>query len=183
MEFNHENSYIWKYLAKPGDTARSRKFGREKAQSCGCRGNQCCYVFMFVKNTFFVITSSKIKVCPVFVFLWPKKGLSFWKQSAPFMMSRKKENGEVFYTGYCIDLLNELVRNLKFTYEIYFTPDGFYGAETDNGTWNGIIGELLYKVWLQGHCFNFYLCWEWQTCTLWRRIIMPSGCMSSFCWW
>ncbi|RMX49451.1 hypothetical protein pdam_00013352 [Pocillopora damicornis] len=66
-------------------------------------------------------------------------------ESAPFMMSRKKENGEVFYTGYCIDLLNELVRNLKFTYEIYFTPDGFYGAETDNGTWNGIIGELLYK--------------------------------------
>ena len=69
MEFNHESSCIWKYLAKPGDTARSRKFGREKAQSCGCRGNQCCYVFMFVKNTFFVITSSKIKVCPVFVFL------------------------------------------------------------------------------------------------------------------
>ncbi|PFX27300.1 Glutamate receptor 4 [Stylophora pistillata] len=66
-------------------------------------------------------------------------------KAAPFMMSRTEENGEVVYTGYCIDLLNELARNLKFTYEIYFTPDGFYGAETDNGTWNGIIGELLYK--------------------------------------
>lgn len=64
------------------------------------------------------------------------------------MMSRKKENGEVFYIGYCIDLFNELVRNFKFIYEIYFILDGFYGVEIDNGIWNGIIGELLYKVWL-----------------------------------
>ena len=62
------------------------------------------------------------------------------------MMRKNEEDGGVSYEGYCVDLLNELARNLKFTYEIYPSPDGFYGAETDNGTWDGIIGELLNEV-------------------------------------
>ncbi|XP_078383275.1 glutamate receptor ionotropic, kainate 2-like isoform X2 [Oculina patagonica] len=66
-------------------------------------------------------------------------------ETAPFVMSKTHEDGSVTYEGYCIDLLNELARNLKFTYEIYPTPDGMYGAETENGTWNGMIGELLNK--------------------------------------
>ena len=64
------------------------------------------------------------------------------------MVSKKLKDGSVSYEGYCIDLLNELARNLKFTYEIYLTPDGMYGAETENGTWNGMIGELLNEVCL-----------------------------------
>ena len=55
----------------------------------------------------------------------------------------KKKQG---YEGYCIDLLNELAKNLKFTFEIYTVPDGLYGAETINGTWNGMIGELISEV-------------------------------------
>ena len=61
-------------------------------------------------------------------------------------MKKKDVDGSFWYEGYCIDLLNELARNLKFTYEIYPSPDGLYGAETENGTWNGIIGELINKV-------------------------------------
>ena len=61
-------------------------------------------------------------------------------------MKEENEGGSSLYEGYCIDLLNELARNLKFTYEIYVSPDGMYGAQTDNGTWNGMIGEIVNEV-------------------------------------
>ena len=61
-------------------------------------------------------------------------------------MKGKNKDGTISFTGYCIDLLNELARNLHFTYDIYPSPDGNYGAETGNGTWNGMIGELINKV-------------------------------------
>ncbi|KAL9962102.1 hypothetical protein ACROYT_G031174 [Oculina patagonica] len=66
-------------------------------------------------------------------------------EGAPFVMKTKQVDGSFLYEGYCIDLLNELARNFKFTYEIYPSPDGLYGAETKNGTWNGMIGELISK--------------------------------------
>ena len=62
------------------------------------------------------------------------------------MVKEMRANGNFSYEGYCIDLLNELARILKFTYEIYPSPDGLYGVEMENGTWNGMIGELLNKV-------------------------------------
>ena len=61
-------------------------------------------------------------------------------------MKMKHVDGSFSYEGYCIDLLNELARNLKFTYEIYPCPDGLYGAKTENGTWNGMIDELISEV-------------------------------------
>ena len=61
-------------------------------------------------------------------------------------MKEENEDGSSSYEGYCIDLLNELARNLKFTYEIYVSPDGMYGAQTDDGTWNGMIGEIVHEV-------------------------------------
>ncbi|XP_078376095.1 glutamate receptor 4-like isoform X2 [Oculina patagonica] len=66
-------------------------------------------------------------------------------EDAPFIMKKKDVHGHFSYEGYCIDLLNELARNLKFSYEIYPSPDGLYGAKTENGTWDGIIGELISK--------------------------------------
>ena len=69
-------------------------------------------------------------------------------QESPYVMKRKKHS-ELFYEGYCIDFLKELARNLKFTYEIYTTPDGKYGAEMEDGTWNGVVGEILNKVWFK----------------------------------
>jgi len=62
------------------------------------------------------------------------------------MMAKKLEDDSISYRGYCIDLLNELTRNLKFTYDIHVIPDGKYGVETENGSWNGMIGELLNEV-------------------------------------
>ncbi|XP_078382294.1 glutamate receptor ionotropic, kainate 2-like [Oculina patagonica] len=66
-------------------------------------------------------------------------------ENAPYVMEKKHVDGSFLYEGYCIDLLNELARHLKFTYEIYTSPDGLYGAETENGTWDGSIGELMSK--------------------------------------
>ncbi|XP_067050317.1 glutamate receptor ionotropic, kainate 3-like [Acropora muricata] len=61
---------------------------------------------------------------------------------APFVMAVKQKDGSISYEGYCIDLLNKLAENLHFTYEIYTSPDEAYGAESENGSWNGLIGEL-----------------------------------------
>ena len=61
-------------------------------------------------------------------------------------MSGKDKYGTISYHGYCIDLLIELAKTLHFTYEIYLSPDGEYGAKTGNGAWNGMVGELIDKV-------------------------------------
>lgn len=61
-------------------------------------------------------------------------------------MVKKEDGGAKSYEGYSIDLLNELSRVLKFTYYIYRAPDGLFGAETENGTWNGMIGEIIKGV-------------------------------------
>lgn len=53
-----------------------------------------------------------------------------------------KENLE----GFCIDLANEVSRKLHFDYHIQFVNDGNYGRELDNGTWNGMVGELIRHV-------------------------------------
>ena len=75
-------------------------------------------------------------------------------QDPPFIMKKKIKDGGISYKGYCIDLLNELARMLKFTYEIYPSPDGKYGAVTENGTWNGMVGELVSKVKANVHYFK-----------------------------
>ena len=74
-------------------------------------------------------------------------------------MAKKLEDGSISYRGYCIDLLNELTRNLKFTYDIYVIPDGKYGVETENGSWNGMIGELLNAVCKHVGFFCLWALW------------------------
>ncbi|XP_077980092.1 glutamate receptor ionotropic, NMDA 2B-like [Glandiceps talaboti] len=52
-----------------------------------------------------------------------------------------------FYTmccsGYCIELLQILSRDLKFTYDLYLVDDDLYGVRYDNGSWNGIVRDLI----------------------------------------
>ena len=67
-------------------------------------------------------------------------------KAAPYVMRTVRDDGTESFKGYCMDLLDELARILKFTYEVYTSPDGLYGAETENGSWNGMIGELIRKV-------------------------------------
>lgn len=66
-------------------------------------------------------------------------------QDAPFVVN-KNTNGTISFDGYFIDLLKELAKILKFAFEIYSSPDGVFGAETDEGMWNGVIGGLVNEV-------------------------------------
>ncbi|XP_044180944.1 glutamate receptor 2-like [Acropora millepora] len=63
----------------------------------------------------------------------------------PFVMRKQEEDGKISYEGFCIDLLEQLAKMLHFTYEIYPSPDGQYGGVTENGSWNGMMGELVNK--------------------------------------
>ena len=60
------------------------------------------------------------------------------------MYKTVKENGSVEYYGYCIDLLRRISEILDFSYDIYDTE--LYGAMADDGSWNGLIQELISKV-------------------------------------
>ena len=50
--------------------------------------------------------------------------------------------GTAGYEGYCIDLLEYLSEELGFSYDLTVVPDGKYGSQLADGTWNGMIGEL-----------------------------------------
>ena len=62
------------------------------------------------------------------------------------MMAVTQKDGSISYEGYCIDLLNKLAENLHFIYDIHISPDEAYGVESHNGSWNGLIGELINEV-------------------------------------
>ena len=61
-------------------------------------------------------------------------------------MAVKQKDGSISYAGYCIELLNKLRENLHFTYEIHTSPNEAYGAESENGSWKRVIGELINEV-------------------------------------
>lgn len=50
------------------------------------------------------------------------------------------------YQGYSIDVLDALSNYLGFKYEIYVAPDHKYGSMQPDGQWNGLMGELVFKV-------------------------------------
>ncbi|XP_012174802.1 ionotropic receptor 25a [Bombus terrestris] len=60
----------------------------------------------------------------------------------PFVMYNE-ENGT--YYGFCIDLLDEIKDTVGFQYEIRETEDRRYGSLNPNGSWNGMMRELIDK--------------------------------------
>uniref|UniRef100_A0ABM1IVT1 Glutamate receptor ionotropic, kainate 2 n=1 Tax=Polistes dominula TaxID=743375 RepID=A0ABM1IVT1_POLDO len=58
----------------------------------------------------------------------------------PFVMY-KNETGEWY--GFCIDLLNEIRQTVEFEYDIRAIDN--YGEMSENGSWNGMIKELIEK--------------------------------------
>ncbi|XP_048102525.1 glutamate receptor ionotropic, delta-1 isoform X2 [Alosa alosa] len=64
----------------------------------------------------------------------------------PFVMVAENILGQPKrYKGFSIDVLDALAKILGFKYEIYQVSDGKYGSQMPNGTWNGMIGELINK--------------------------------------
>lgn len=50
------------------------------------------------------------------------------------------------YKGFSIDVLDALAKILGFKYDIYQVADSKYGSQLPNGSWNGMIGELINKA-------------------------------------
>jgi len=70
-------------------------------------------------------------------------------QTAPYLTL--KENftglsGNDLYDGYCADLAKKIADNVGFDYLIKPVADGKYGGRQDNGSWNGMVGELVRRV-------------------------------------
>ncbi|XP_076141201.1 glutamate receptor ionotropic, delta-1 isoform X2 [Alosa pseudoharengus] len=64
----------------------------------------------------------------------------------PFVMVAENILGQTKrYKGFSIDVLDALSRILGFKYDIYQVEDGKYGSLLPNGSWNGMIGELIGK--------------------------------------
>jgi hypothetical protein len=70
------------------------------------------------------------------------------------MLKNTKHNetlvGNDRYRGYCIDLLDKIAKMCNFSYIIKEVDDEKHGAYV-GGKWNGMVGELIDKVYL----FNY----------------------------
>ena len=55
-----------------------------------------------------------------------------------------EEDGQ--FKGFCIDILNEIANKMNFRYTIYKVPDNQYGSQNENGSWDGMIRELMDKA-------------------------------------
>ena len=64
----------------------------------------------------------------------------------------KNREGKEMFEGFCVDLLNAVAQKIGFDYDIYTVLDGQTGQKYSNGSWSGVIGELVRGV----SCFNLY---------------------------
>ncbi|KAL4714293.1 hypothetical protein ACJJTC_009645 [Scirpophaga incertulas] len=53
------------------------------------------------------------------------------------------EEGQPLYEGYCVDLIAKLAEAMDFDYEIVTPKTGTFGRKLPNGTWDGIVGDLM----------------------------------------
>uniref|UniRef100_A0A4W3I6F7 Glutamate receptor n=1 Tax=Callorhinchus milii TaxID=7868 RepID=A0A4W3I6F7_CALMI len=64
----------------------------------------------------------------------------------PYVMlklNHQQLEGNERYEGFCVEMLQELSNLLRFKYKIQLVADGVYGVAEPNGTWTGMIGELV----------------------------------------
>jgi len=66
--------------------------------------------------------------------------------TAPFTMRRsspRQLSGNSEFEGYVIDLIAELSRMIGFNYKIRLCKDEKHGSRQSNGSWDGMLGELI----------------------------------------
>ncbi|XP_043230335.1 glutamate receptor ionotropic, delta-1-like [Amphibalanus amphitrite] len=62
----------------------------------------------------------------------------------PYISVVRQGDGSYHFDGYLMDLWHTIARELRLTYRLVALPGGGYGSMDENGTWNGLIGELAY---------------------------------------
>ncbi|KAI8480234.1 Glutamate receptor ionotropic, delta-1 [Branchiostoma belcheri] len=60
----------------------------------------------------------------------------------PFAFRVDTSDGPEF-SGFCMDLLKELSIMLDYDYELYEVHDGKYGGRGADGTWSGMVGDVM----------------------------------------
>ncbi|CAL4178048.1 unnamed protein product, partial [Meganyctiphanes norvegica] len=64
-------------------------------------------------------------------------------QAKPWMdIVVDETTGKTTYEGYCFELTEYLAEMKNFDYEFVFPKDGQYGGRMENGSWNGLVGDL-----------------------------------------
>ncbi|KAK0079071.1 hypothetical protein PV325_001756 [Microctonus aethiopoides] len=64
----------------------------------------------------------------------------------PYVMMHHEKNytGNNRFYGFCVDLLEEVAKEIGFSYRLELVPDRKYGArDPETGEWNGIVRELM----------------------------------------
>ena len=66
-------------------------------------------------------------------------------------MYKKPEGNESLvgndrYYGFTVDMMDKVSARMDFEYELHPVGDGKFGVELPDGSWNGIIGEILENV-------------------------------------
>eukprot|EP00057_Strongylocentrotus_purpuratus_P014630 XP_011669104.1 PREDICTED: glutamate receptor ionotropic, kainate 2 isoform X2 [Strongylocentrotus purpuratus] len=66
----------------------------------------------------------------------------------PFVMFKTTEDGRTLegndkFEGFCIDLLHQLSLKLGFDYRIKLVEDGNYGGQKEDGSFDGMVAELM----------------------------------------
>ena len=56
------------------------------------------------------------------------------------------DDGRQYYEGYTVDLLILIANMYGFKYKVQPVKDKKYGSQENNGTWNGMIGEIIRGV-------------------------------------
>ena len=73
------------------------------------------------------------------------------KQRKPFL---EVKDGSLYgnerFQGYIPDLIKLLSKELGFRYILRLVKDGIYGNKEPDGTWNGMIGEVMRQVYSIG---------------------------------
>ena len=68
------------------------------------------------------------------------------EQVEPFVNVIQDENGGEVLEGLCIDLLNKLSDKMGFHYTVRLVADGQYGGQLEDGSWTGLVGDLVNHV-------------------------------------
>jgi hypothetical protein len=70
-------------------------------------------------------------------------------QTEPFLRlhpNADQYEGNDRYIGYCADLAKKIAQQIHIDYRIIPVKDGRYGSRDKNGTWDGMVGELIRGV-------------------------------------
>lgn len=74
------------------------------------------------------------------------------RQTEPYLTLRPVSTngqppvGNNKFEGYCADLAKKIADIVGYDYVIRPVKDGKYGSKDENGTWNGMVGELVRNV-------------------------------------